>query len=154
MPAPAAAWAAISEAMKVSRSPGSSTTAAEPVDSTAWSSWPAEARRPGPEATTTAPASRSSAPMPGPAAHATTASGAGCSRVLTWVAKWVIRMRSGPARGHARLDGRARVVDVHVHVPQVGATHHEQRVAEPVERRASGSRPPAAVVSVSRYITS
>ena len=59
------------------------------------SSWPAEARRPGPEATTTAPASRSSAPMPGPAAHATTASGAGCSRVLTWVAKWVIRMRSG-----------------------------------------------------------
>ena len=42
------------------------------------------------------------------------------------------------AGGHARLDGRARVVDVHVHVPQVGAADDEQRVAERVEGRPQG----------------
>ena len=57
------------------------------------------------------------------------------------------------ARGHARLDGRARVVDVHVHVPQVGAADDEQRVAEPVEGRRRVSTA-SGVVSVSRYITS
>ena len=71
--------------------------------------------------------------MPGPAAHATTASGTGCSRASTWLAKWVIRIRSGRPGGDAGLDGRARVVDVHVDVPQVGPADDEQRVAEPVE---------------------
>ena len=73
-------------------------------------------------------------PMPGPAAQATTASGTGCSRPRRpGVAKWVIRIRSGRPAVDARLDGRARVVDVHVDVPEVGPAHDEQRVAEPVE---------------------
>ena len=33
--------------------------------------------------------------MPGPAAQATTASGTAASRLPAWLAKWVIRIRSG-----------------------------------------------------------
>ena len=133
MPAPAAAWAAISAAMNGVAVAGQQHTAVDPVDSTAWSSC----------------AGRGTPPRPGGdddgagLAQQRADARAGGARDDGQRRRLVAGVdlggevgdpdALGAAGGHARLDGRARVVDVHVHVPQVGATHDEQRVAEPVE---------------------
>src|ERR1035438_10028860 len=73
-PSPAAA-AAASAASWVSASLGRTITHREPAERMASSSWPAEARRPGPLNTGTAPAAVNTSARPSPAAQATTATG-------------------------------------------------------------------------------
>ena len=73
--------------------------------------------------------------MPGPAAQATTARGREWWRLAGLGGEVGDADPLGPARHDAGLDGRARVVDVHVDVPQVGASDDEQRVPQAVERR-------------------
>ncbi len=56
----------------------------------------------------------------------------------------------GATRGDAGLDGGARVVDVHVHVPQVGSADDEQRVTQAVE--GAGERVDGVVAGVGEQV--
>ena len=92
-PSCSAALAAARAAISVSRSLGSTITDRACEARMASSSWPAEARCPGPLVTTTAPAPSNTSASPGPAAQATTATPVAGWRWATCSAKWVTRTR-------------------------------------------------------------